>query len=112
MLVSKDAQQCADHGIILRKVTSLALNPGNEHPGRMLTTHSEAPYRAPEAELLREFLGAADEMIDGPTPRSANCSAPKRRRVRRMMDLKNPILLGPVQNQEHHMTARCAAEIF
>ncbi|MFO7681601.1 MAG: hypothetical protein R6X34_16275, partial [Chloroflexota bacterium] len=28
---------------------------------------------------------------------------PRRRRVPAMMDLKNPILLGPVQNQEHHM---------
>jgi len=28
---------------------------------------------------------------------------PKRRRVPEMMDLKSPVLLGPVQNQEHHM---------
>ena len=28
---------------------------------------------------------------------------PRRRRVPEMMDLKNPVLLGPVQNQEHHM---------
>ena len=28
MLMSKDAQQCADQGIILRKVNELSLNPG------------------------------------------------------------------------------------
>ena len=28
---------------------------------------------------------------------------PTRRRVPKMMDLTNPILLGPVQNQEHYM---------
>src|SRR5436190_15785159 len=42
-------------------------------------------------------------MIDCPTPAQREIFGPKRRRVPEMMDLKNPILLGPVQNQEHHM---------
>jgi len=41
----------------------------------MLTTHSERTYLAPEAELLREFLGAPDEMIDCPTPAQRDFSA-------------------------------------
>src|ERR1051325_9474076 len=69
----------------------------------MLTTHSERTYLAPEAELLREYLGGADDMIDCPTPAQRELFGAKRRRVSEMMDLKNPILLGPVQNQEHHM---------
>jgi len=103
MLVSKDAQQAADQAIILRKVNELSLNPGMNIQDGMLTTHSERTYLAPEAELLREFLGAASEMIDCPTPAQRELFGPKRRRVPEMMDLKNPILLGPVQNQEHHM---------
>src|SRR6195256_6500565 len=103
MLVSKDAQQCADQAIILRKVCEIALNPGMNIQDGMLTTHSERTYLAPEAELLREFLGAVDEMIDCPTPAQRELFGAKRRRVPEMMDLKNPILLGPVQNQEHHM---------
>src|SRR2546430_3830758 len=69
----------------------------------MLTTHSERTYLAPEADLLREFLGAPDDQIDCPTPAQRELFGPKRRRVPEMMDLKNPILLGPVENQEHHM---------
>ena len=103
MLMSKDAQQCADQAIILRKVSELALNPGMNIQDGMLTTHSERMYLAPEAELLREFLGAGDELIDCPTPAQRELFGPKRRRVPEMMDLKNPVLLGPVQNQEHHM---------
>src|SRR5436190_23293944 len=103
MLVAKDAQQAADHAMILRKVNELALNPGMNIQDGMLTTHSERTYLAPEADLLREFLGAADEIIDCPTPAQRELFGPKRRRVPEMMDLKNPILLGPVQNQEHHM---------
>ena len=103
MLMSKDAQQCADQAIILRKVCELALNPGMNIQDGMLTTHSERMYLAPEAELLREFLGAADEIIDCPTPAQRELFGAKRRRVPEMMDLRNPVLLGPVQNQEHHM---------
>src|SRR5438093_4356877 len=69
----------------------------------MLTTHSERTYLAPEADLLREFLGAPDELIDCPTPAQIELFGPRRRRLPEMMDLKNPILLGPVQNQEHHI---------
>ncbi len=103
MLVSKDAQQAADQAIILRKVNELALNPGMNIQDGMLTTHSERTYLSPEADLLREFLGAPDDIIDCPTPAQRELFGPKRRRVPEMMDLKNPILLGPVENQEHHM---------
>jgi pyruvate-ferredoxin/flavodoxin oxidoreductase len=103
MLVGKDAQQAADQAIILRKVNELSLNPGMNIQDGMLTTHSERTYLAPEADLLREFLGAPDELVDCPTPAQRELFGPKRRRVPEMMDLKNPILLGPVQNQEHHM---------
>ncbi len=103
MLMGKDAQQVADQGIILRKVNELSLNPGMNIQDGMLTTHSERTYLAPEAELLREFLGAPDDMIECPTPAQRELFGPKRRRVPAMMDLKAPVLLGPVQNQEHHM---------
>src|SRR3954465_3671750 len=103
MVMSKDAQHAADQAIILRKVCELALNPGMNIQDGMLTTHSERTYLAPEAELLREYLGGADDMIECPTAAQRELFGAKRRRVPEMMDLKNPILLGPVQNQEHHM---------
>jgi pyruvate-ferredoxin/flavodoxin oxidoreductase len=103
MLMGKDAQQVADQALILRKVNELSLNPGMNIQDGMLTTHSERTYLAPEAELLREFLGAPDDLIDCPTPAQQELFGPQRRRVPAMMDLKAPVLLGPVQNQEHHM---------
>ena len=103
MMMGKDAQQASDQAIIMRKVNELALNPGMNIQDGMLTTHSERTYLVPEAELLREYLGAPDELIDCPTPAQRELFGPQRRRVPEMMDLKNPLLLGPVQNQEHHM---------
>ncbi len=104
IMVAKDAQQAADQGVILRKVNEISLNPGMNVQDGMLTTHSERMYLMPEADLLREFLGAKDDLIDCPTDAQRELFGPTRRRVPAMMDLKNPILLGPVQNQEHHMS--------
>src|SRR5436190_600699 len=103
MMVAKDAQQAADQAMIMRKVNELSLNPGMNIQDGMLTTHSERMYLAPEAEFLREYLGACNETIPCPTPAQRELFGPTRRRVPQMMDLKNPVLLGPVQNQEHHM---------
>jgi len=108
ILFAKDAQQAADQSIILRKVNELALNPGMNVQDGMLTTHSERAWLMPEAELLREFLGAADDLIESPTPAQRELFGALRRRVPAMMDLKNPILLGPVENQEHHMNGVAA----
>lgn len=108
ILFAKNAQQAADQAIILRKVNELALNPGMNVQDGMLTTHSERAWLAPEAEFLREFLGAPDDYIDSPTPAQRELFGLKRRRVPAMMDLKHPILLGPVENQEHHMNGVAA----
>jgi len=108
ILFAKNAQQAADQAIILRKVNELALNPGMNVQDGMLTTHSERAWLAPEADLLREFLGAPDASIECPTPAQRELFGPRRRRVPAMMDLRHPILLGPVENQEHHMNGVAA----
>ena len=99
MLMGRDAQQAADQAVILRKANELSLNPGMNIQDGMLTTHSERTYRAPEADLLREYLGAPNDQIDCPTEAQRELFGPQRRRVPEMMDLKNPVLLGPVQNR-------------
>lgn len=103
MLTAKDAQQAADQAIILRKVCELSLNPGMNIQDGMLTTHSERVFRRPESAMLREFLGAPDDVIETPTEPQKELFGPTRRRVPKMMDICSPVLVGPVQNQEHHM---------
>jgi pyruvate-ferredoxin/flavodoxin oxidoreductase len=103
MLFAKDSQQAADQALIARKVAELALNPAINIQDGFLTSHLERTFFKHEADLLREFLGAHDEMIDTPTEAQRELFGPTRRRVPAMMDLKNPMLLGPVENQEHYM---------
>jgi pyruvate-ferredoxin/flavodoxin oxidoreductase len=103
IVFAKDAQQAADQALILRRVTELGLTPGMNVQDGFLTSHLERTFYRHEAALIREFLGAPDDLIDCPTEAQRTLFGPKRRRVPRMIDLTNPVLLGPVQNQEHYM---------
>jgi len=103
MLFGKDAQQAADQALILRRVTELSLTPGMNIMDGFLTTHLERTFYKHESDLIREYLGSPQDIIDCPTEAQRVLFGPTRRRVPRMMDLTNPILLGPVQNQEHYM---------
>ncbi|HEY6489139.1 MAG: 2-oxoacid:acceptor oxidoreductase family protein [Terracidiphilus sp.] len=103
MLFGKDAQQAADQSLILRRVTELSLTPGMNIMDGFLTSHLERTFYKHESELIREYLGAPDDIIECPTEAQRVLFGPTRRRVPKMMDLTNPVLLGPVQNQEHYM---------
>ena len=103
IVFGKDAQQAADQALILRRVTELSLTPGMNVMDGFLTSHLERTFYKHESALIREYLGAPDDLIDCPTESQRRLFGPKRRRVPRMIDLTNPVLLGPVQNQEHYM---------
>ena len=103
IVFGKDAQQAADQALILRRVTELSLTPGMNVQDGFLTSHLERTFYKHESELIREFLGSPDDIIECPTESQRLLFGPTRRRVPRMIDLTNPVLLGPVQNQEHYM---------
>ena len=103
IVFGKDAQQAADQALILRRVTELSLTPGMNVMDGFLTSHLERTFYKHESELIREYLGAPEDIIDCPTESQRVLFGPRRRRVPKMIDLTNPVLLGPVQNQEHYM---------
>ena len=103
IVFGKDAQQAADQALVLRRVTELSLTPGMNVMDGFLTSHLERTFYKHEAALIREFLGRPDDIIACPTDSQRVLFGPKRRRVPRMIDLANPVLLGPVENQEHYM---------
>jgi pyruvate-ferredoxin/flavodoxin oxidoreductase len=103
ILFGKDAQQAADQALILRRVTELSLTPGMNVMDGFLTSHLERTFYKHESELIRLYLGAPDDLIECPTESQRILFGSKRRRVPSMIDLTNPVLLGPVQNQEHYM---------
>jgi len=103
IVFGKDAQQAADQSLIVRRVTELSLTPAMNVMDGFLTTHLERTFYKHEAQLIREYLGAPEDVIECPTESQRKLFGPTRRRVPKMIDLTNPVLLGPVQNQEHYM---------
>ncbi len=112
ILFARDAQQAADQSLILRRVTEKALTPGINAQDGFLTSHLERTFLRAEAGLIREFLGDPADLVDCPTDAQVALFGPKRRRVPEMIDLAHPVLLGPVQNQEHYMQGVVARRVY
>jgi pyruvate-ferredoxin/flavodoxin oxidoreductase len=104
-MLAKNAQEAADLNLISRKVAELSLTPAIIGQDGFLTTHLIESVRLPERELVAEFLGKPDDLIDTPTPAQAMLYGPKRRRVPAIWDVDTPLVSGVVQNQDAYMQA-------
>ena len=107
-VMAKNAQEAADLNMIGRKTAELALTPAIVAQDGFLTTHLIEPMMVPEVELIAEYLGNADDIIDTPTPAQQMLYGPKRRRVPSSWDVDNPMQTGVVQNQDAYMQAVAA----
>ena len=99
-VMAKSAQEAADLNLIARKTAELSLTPATVGQDGFLTTHLIDSCRLPERELVAEYLGRPDDIIDTPTPAQAMMYGPKRRRIPAIWDVDMPITTGPVQNQD------------
>ncbi len=105
---ASDAQGAADLNLIGRKIAELSLTPAAVGQDGFLTTHVIEPLQVPERELIEEFCGKPDDIIDSPTPAQRLVYGAKRRRVPEVWDVDNPMLSGSVQNQDAYMQAVAA----
>ncbi len=107
-VMGKNAQEAADLNLIARKIAELSLTPGAVGQDGFLTTHLIETLKIPERDLIFEFLGRAEDIIDTPTPAQRMLYGDKRRRVPVLWDVDNPVLSGPVQNQDAYMQSVAA----
>ncbi len=104
-IFGKSAQEAADLNLIGRKIAELSLTPAAVAQDGFLTTHLIEPLMVPERELIAEFLGLPDDIIECPTPAQKMIYGEKRRRVPEVWDVDNAMLSGSVQNQDAFMQA-------
>ncbi len=100
---ANNAQGAADLNLIGRKIAELSLTPAAVAQDGFLTTHLIEPLNVPERELIDEFCGRPDDMIECPTPAQKMLFGEKRRRVPAIWDVDNPLQSGSVQNQDAYM---------
>ncbi len=65
-LFAKDAQEVADLNIITHKIAELSLTPGTLGQDGFLTTHLIESLVVPERDLILEYLGRPDDIIECP----------------------------------------------
>jgi pyruvate-ferredoxin/flavodoxin oxidoreductase len=107
-VMARDAQEAADLNLIARKTAELSLTPAIVGQDGFLTTHLIESVMVPERELIAEYLGRPDDLIDTPTPAQKMLYGEKRRRVPALWDVDNPMQSGVVQNQDAYMQAVAA----
>lgn len=108
----KSAQETCDLNIIAHKIAEMSLNPGAVGQDGFLTTHLIESLMIPERNLIAEFLGSPDDIIDSPTPAQKMMFGEKRRRIPEMWDVDNPVMCGTVQNQDSYMQGIAAQRPF
>lgn len=104
-VMAKNATECADLNLIGRKIAELSLTPAIIGQDGFLTTHLIESCLLPERELVAEYLGRPDDLIDTPTAAQAMLYGSKRRRVPAIWDVDAPVVSGVVQNQDAYMQA-------
>lgn len=104
-VMAKNATEAADLNLIGRKIAELSLTPAVIGQDGFLTTHLIESALMPERELIEEFLGKPDDIIDTPTPAQQMLHGPKRRRVPAIWDVDVPMVSGSLQNQDAYMQA-------
>jgi pyruvate-ferredoxin/flavodoxin oxidoreductase len=111
-LFANKAQHVADLNIISHKIAELSLTPGAIAQDGFLTTHLIESMLIPERELIKEYLGRPDDIIDTPTPAQKLIYGPTRRRIPELWDVDNPVMAGIVQNQDAYMQSVAAQRPF
>ncbi|MGH9602347.1 MAG: 2-oxoacid:acceptor oxidoreductase family protein [Terriglobales bacterium] len=94
MLFARNAQEAADLALISRRVAEEAETPFFCVQDGFLTTHTLETLHLPEPELMRDFIGRPQD------------------RLRKLFDPQQPLLSGPVQNQDSYMKGKVAQRHF
>jgi pyruvate-ferredoxin/flavodoxin oxidoreductase len=90
MLLGRNAQEACDLCLIARRTAEASSTPFFNVQDGFLTTHTVESVRLPEPEFMKEFIGnPKDKLIN-------------------LMDPSNPIMSGPVQNQDSYMKGKIA----
>ncbi len=111
-LFAATGQQAADLNIIAHRLAELALTPGIVAQDGFLTTHLIESMLLPERELIGEYLGRPEDIIDTPTAAQRIIYGDQRRRIPELWDVDNPVMAGLVQNQDAYMQSVAAQRPF
>lgn len=90
ILFARNAQEAGDMCLIARRTAEATCTPFLNVQDGFLTTHTVESVRLPEPEFMKEYVGKPEE------------------KILNLMDTKNPMMSGVVQNQDSYMKGKIA----
>src|SRR6266436_8191828 len=90
MIFGRNAQEAGDLCLIARRTAEATQTPFFNVQDGFLTTHTVETVRLPELEFMKEYIGDPKEKLVN------------------LMDPKNPVMSGVVQNQDSYMKGKIA----
>lgn len=90
ILFGRNAQEAGDLCLISRRAAEASCTPFMNVQDGFLTTHTVESVRLLEPEFMKEFVGNPDD------------------KILNLMDTKNPVMSGVVQNQDSYMKGKIA----
>ncbi len=94
MLFARNAQEAADLCLIARRAAEDSHTPFMNIQDGFLSTHTVERVLKPEEDMMREYLGhPSDKLLS-------------------LMDPYNPVMSGPVQNQDSYMKGKIAQRYY
>lgn len=94
ILFAKNAQETGDLALIARRAAEACETPFFNVQDGFLTTHTVENVLYPEKDFMKQYVGDANM------------------KLRNLMDVKNPIMSGVVQNQDSYMKGKIAQRYF
>ena len=94
MLFAKNAQEAADFALIGRRAAEDSQTPFMNIQDGFLTTHTIENVLLSEPDLMKEFVGDPQDKIFN------------------LMNPEDPLMTGPVQNQDSYMKGKIAQRFF
>ncbi|MCU7798863.1 MAG: hypothetical protein KZQ70_01645 [gamma proteobacterium symbiont of Lucinoma myriamae] len=112
VLFASNVQEAVDFTLIARHVAEITLTPALVVIDGIETALAAQDVRLPSAELVKQFIGRADEMIKTPSIAQKQLFSEQRQRVHNWHDLDKPVLQGAMQEPALFALGSAARETY
>ena len=112
VLFASNVQEAVDFTLIARHVAEITLTPALVVVDGAETALAIQNVCLPSAELVKQFIGRADEMIESPSAAQKQLFSEQRSRIHSWHDLDKPVLQGAMQDPEIYALGSAARKIY
>lgn len=112
VLFAANVQQAVDFTLIARHVAEITMTPAVVVVDSTETAQAIQDVRLPSAQLVKQFIGSADESVASPSEAQKQLFSEQKRRIHRWHDLDKPLLQGALVEPHIYALGDAARETF